>query len=294
MKTTILALAIISVFVMLSVRYPHTMLNPGELVQGHQDLKEKCLSCHTPFSGVPNDKCIACHKLADIGKETTALGATSVSNSKIAFHEKLANQQCTACHTDHNGLNPESSLSGFNHEMLSAEMANNCIGCHQKPGDKLHGQISANCKSCHNTNGWALATKFDHAMLQGVEKNNCAGCHQSPGDAFHGSIKDNCDKCHSTDKWTPATFEHSSYFVLDENHDAKCAVCHLANNYNNYTCYGCHEHTESNIRGEHNEEGIYNFTDCVSCHRSGNEHDIRSNGKDGERRNESAEDDHDD
>ncbi len=29
---------------------------------------------------------------------------------------------------------------------------------------------------------------------------------------------------------------------------------------------------------EHNEHGIYNFTNCASCHRSGNEHDIRMNG----------------
>lgn len=292
MKNLIAVIAIVAVFIWLAVRYPHTMFNPGELVQGHQDLKEKCFSCHTPFAGIPNEKCIACHKLADIGKEEPRLG----DGSKIAFHEKLSNQECTACHTDHKGIDPGTSLSGFDHEMLSAGVTNDCAVCHQKPADKLHAQLSASCKSCHKTDDWKLATAFDHAMLQGAEKNDCTGCHQSPKDVFHGSMKDNCDQCHRTDKWVPATFEHASFFVLDENHDARCEVCHLKNNYKAYTCYGCHEHSESNIRGEHNEEGIYDFADCVRCHTSGDEHDMKRNERNSERRNRNQpeEGDHDD
>ena len=32
---------------------------------------------------------------------------------------------------------------------------------------------------------------------------------------------------------------------------------------------------------EHSEEGIYNISDCASCHRSGDEHDIRGRGENG-------------
>ena len=49
--------------------------------------------------------------------------------------------------------------------------------------------------------------------------------------------------------------------------------------------YDCHEHTESNIIAKHNEEGIYNISNCTSCHKSGNEHDIKENNK-SERENE--------
>jgi hypothetical protein len=36
----------------------------------------------------------------------------------------------------------------------------------------------------------------------------------------------------------------------------------------------------NNIRGEHSEEGITNLNDCVKCHKSGNENDIRRNESD--------------
>ena len=35
-----------------------------------------------------------------------------------------------------------------------------------------------------------------------------------------------------------------------------------------YTCYGCHEHTQSNMRAEHREEGVRFSDDCVKCHKS--------------------------
>lgn len=54
-----------------------------------------------------------------------------------------------------------------------------------------------------------------------------------------------------------------------------------------YTCYGCHQHTPANIRGEHIEEGIRNFANCVDCHRSADEEDIGG----GERRDGGDDDD---
>lgn len=119
-------------------------------------------------------------------------------------------------------------------------------------------------------------------MIVGTDKNNCTGCHQKPNDKFHGSVQGNCDKCHSLSKWKPATFEHATFFILDRNHNAPCNTCHTnSSDYKMYTCYGCHEHSESKIRSEHNEEGISNFSNCISCHRSGNEHDIRGSARSG-------------
>lgn len=88
----------------------------------------------------------------------------------------------------------------------------------------------------------------------------------------------NCIQCHLTSRWTPADFDHSAYFVLDRNHNASCKTCHTNNQFED-TCYGCHEHTPSNILGEHREEGISNINDCVRCHKSGNEHDMEGRGE---------------
>jgi hypothetical protein len=71
----------------------------------------------------------------------------------------------------------------------------------------------------------------------------------------------------------------------------------MDNDFNQYTCYGCHEHSRSNIRGEHREEGIYDYENCVECHRSADEDEAerlwrsRNNNSRRERR-ENHDDDH--
>jgi len=265
------ALFAIGVVIFLMVQYPHTMINPGELVKGHQELNNKCLSCHQPFDGISNEKCTSCHKISDIGKDS------KIVKSKTLFHQELSNQECSTCHTDHQGIFPERSLNDFKHELLSAAIINNCNSCHIKPNNILHKQVSANCSSCHQTTSWKSSVSFNHDLL--LNKNECASCHQKPSDVYHAAITDNCSKCHSTTKWVPSTFNHTAFFKLDQNHNATCKTCHTNNNFSSFTCYGCHEHNERNIIAEHNEEGITNIANCVSCHSSGNEHGIKNNSK---------------
>ena len=252
------------------------MINPGELSQGHQNLANNCLSCHQPFKGISNDKCISCHKLASIGKDSLFSSDTALNKNKVLFHKSFTNQDCIACHTDHKGIDPSLSLSKFEHSLITKPLLNNCVSCHQTPDNELHKQLSTDCKSCHNTSDWKASTTFNHELIVGLNKNNCTSCHQSPKDAFHQSVKTNCNECHTTNKWLPSTFNHSSFFVLDKDHNPnKCSTCHVDNNFKTYTCYGCHEHSQANIRSEHLEEGISNFQDCVLCHKSANEDDIR-------------------
>lgn len=289
----LLFIAIIALLVWLMNKEPYLMLNPGKLTTVHQDLNNKCTSCHDVFWGISTEKCIECHQLSEIGKD-------SLGNIKsVLFHENLKNQACTSCHTDHKGINPSVSLSKFNHSLLPSTEQINCNNCHTKPTDQLHKPLSNSCNECHTTNDWKSTTTFNHNMIQDSTKNNCLSCHKSPTDNLHSNFKTNCTPCHNTNKWTPANFEHSKYFVLDRNHNAKCTTCHITANYKNYTCYGCHEHTESNIIGEHREEGITNFNNCVKCHRSGNEHDIIYNNnssdfKKGEKKGEKKHHDDDD
>lgn len=271
----LLVIAIICILVWLMAAYPYTMLNPGELVQGHQKEKNKCTSCHEPFWGISSEKCINCHKLNEIG-----IDSTRDNNEAILFHSNLKGQECTSCHTDHKGIKPSVSLSGFDHSFLSSADQEKCNSCHAKPADELHLLLSADCKSCHTTEAWTFTGVFDHNMIRGADQKNCSSCHRKPTDTFHEGLQNNCSECHSNDKWVPASFDHSSYFMLDRDHNTKCNTCHTnSSNFSIYTCYGCHEHSEVKIQEEHNEEGIYNFNNCTSCHRSSNKHDIRKDGK---------------
>jgi len=202
------------------------MINPGKLVQGHQDLNHSCFKCHDAFKGTPDSKCIACHTLTEIGKDSI-----HGNRKNLSFHNHLDGLRCISCHTDHQGVDPM-PVSSFNHDLLSEKIISNCINCHTKPSDDLHF-----------------------------------------------SLKDQCSKCHTTEKWVPSTFDHSKYFGLDQDHNAKCNVCHLNKDYKTYTCYGCHEHTENNIRSKHIEEGIYQYSNCISCHKSSDKHGMEHGGR---------------
>jgi hypothetical protein len=258
--------------------FPHKMLSPGNLYQAHSDLNNDCFACHKVFSGTPNENCISCHKVSEIGIKTNKKRENTSISNKLSFHKNLQNQDCISCHSDHKGLDPKLSLKKFDHILLDETNRNNCISCHSQPKNKLHSQVTNSCVSCHSTTSWTSTTLFNHDKIKGAIRNNCLACHESPKDNFHSnSTNSNCISCHSLDKWKPSTFSHDKAFSLDQNHNASCVTCHTNNDFKTYTCFGCHEHFLNNIRGDHNEEGISNFDDCVKCHRSGNEHDIRMN-----------------
>ena len=284
-KLIVFAIVIICIGIMYIM--PHSILSPGELVEGHQKLNNDCFACHKAFWGIDKDKCIGCHKLSEIGNDTSLTHDSLANKGKILFHQNFKNQDCSICHADHKGLKPL-IVNDFNHKILNATVIKNCIACHKKPNDNLHVQLSASCSDCHNTQGWKNSVVFNHDVLKDVDKNNCISCHKKPTNSSHSIFKDNCDKCHTTSKWVPSTFDHSSHFQLDEHHNAKCDVCHTNNNFSGYTCYGCHEHSENNISNKHNKHGINNFTDCVKCHKSGNEREEGEHGNstDGEEHSE--------
>ena len=213
----------------------------------------------------------------------------TVSPGKLIPGHRQLDTDCFACHAAFTGA--------------SSEL---CIACH-KPADigrlttkglpvtktltstPFHQRLQAdNCVACHSDHAgvkrYRTEGRFDHALLRKETRDLCHDCHKSPADALHREITGNCGQCHRQDKWVPATFDHNKYFVLDRDHTTRCVTCHVRNDYSRYTCYGCHEHTQENIRREHIKEGIRDYDNCVECHRSADEHDIRGRGGEGGKR----------
>ncbi len=223
---TVLLIVLVNLLalVLLTLFLPHLMLRPGKLMDAHSELATDCFACHTPFLGSSPEKCISCHKVDEIGLKTTKGLAIGGEQKNVAFHQKLTEQDCVACHSDHRGVQPFRPIGRFSHELLEPAVNRECNGCHNNPGDALHQKIRGNCSGCHTQQGW-----------------------------------------------TPATFDHDRYFRFDRHHTTACETCHIENDYARYTCYGCHEHSRSRIRAEHVEEGIYDYENCVECHRSGDE-----------------------
>jgi hypothetical protein len=240
MKKAII-LAIIIICIVLSYQFPYAMLNPGELAQGHQNLKNKCLSCHTAFSGISNDKCISCHKLAEIGINTSKRIDSTNNKVKTLFHQQLSSQECTSCHTDHKGLKPEMMISTFKHEMLSQSILTNCNSCHQKPSDTYHQLLTTGCNKCHSTSKW-LPSTFDHSKYFQLDKNHnvaCNTCHTKNNFAIY-----TCYSCH----------EHSESDMISKHNEEGI--------YNITNCVSCHKSANEGEIGEDNESNQKNMNNA--------------------------------
>jgi hypothetical protein len=257
----------------LALIYPEPMISPGKPIDAHADLAADCFACHTPFIGSRSAKCIDCHKVEEIGLKTTKGLDISREKKSVAFHQELIEDDCIACHSDHRGVKAFRPISQFSHNLLKSNLHNQCDSCHSNPDDELHRPIKRNCSDCHTQDAWSPAN-FKHEeyfLLKPIMQKRCDSCHKNPSDDLHRQVRGGCGQCHGYDAWIPATFEHEKYFRFDRDHTTDCATCHLDNNYSDYTCYGCHEHSRSKIRGEHVEEGIREYENCVECHRSGDE-----------------------
>lgn len=211
-----------------------------------------------PGHGQLETDCFACH--------TTFSGATT--------------ERCTICHKPEDigklttlgqAIQKPLTSTPFHQKLLKQD----CLACHSD-----HAGVKR-----YHTDG-----RFNHLLLQADARQECQSCHKSPSDSLHRQITGNCSQCHSQQKWVPASFDHNKYFELDRHHNEQCVTCHVRNDYSTYTCYGCHEHSPDKIRREHIEEGIRDFRNCVECHKSGDEHDIRMPGREGGRKHEHGDD----
>ena len=253
--------------VALAFVYPHLMVSPGPLVKGHEKLTTDCFACHSAWRGASTSRCTECYTVARIGLETTAGVPIPSRTVKVSFHQQLVEQDCMACHSDHQGPKlTKRSRKPFAHGLLKVPAKDKCSSCHASPKDKVHRDLKLECSSCHGDKAWKPA-HFDHKLLSAPLLDRCESCHSAPNDRMHRQMTGSCKSCHKVDAWKPATFVHDKFFVLDRDHQTSCETCHKNGDYSRYSCYGCHEHSEAKVRAEHLEEGIRDFANCVECHR---------------------------
>lgn len=237
-----------------------------------QSAPQDCFSCHQkddPHAGAYGTDCGACHS------PDGWLPAKFDHNlSAFKLEGEHAEVECESCHQNN----------------VFKGTPQDCYSCHQKD-DEHRGANGTDCVTCHSPSSWEDAS-FDHSIFPltgGHASVECRQCHTTgsfaaiPADCLSchaepmkhaGQFGTDCATCHSTTAWSPATFNENHVFPLNhgESGAVSCKTCHPSS-YTTYTCYGCHEHNESNIRSEHNEEGISNFQNCVECHADGREHD---------------------
>lgn len=231
---TYLILANLAVAMLLVFVYPHQMISPGRLIDGHQQLTTDCFACHESFRGTPSGKCVACHAVENIGLTTSKGMPIQRKKTTTAFHQKLTEQNCVACHSDHSGVRKFRASGTFAHNLLETPISNQCGTCHEVPVDSLHRQIPGKCSQCHGTEKWKPAT-FDHVkffVLDSDHNAQCITCH-----ARNDYKKYTCYGCH----------EHTPSNIQSE---------HVEENIRNYeNCVRCHRSSsdEGHGEGEHGD-----------------------------------------
>ena len=245
----------------------------------HRALAGKsCTGCHSDHRGTKAALALKTFRHEDLPPDFSNRCIDCHRNRKPAdnIHRTLSSN-CAACHGT-----KQWKPATFDHRRFAASSGRQCISCHrtEKPNDNLHlNAATASCGACHGTKQWKPAT-FDHRRFAASSGKQCISCHRTekPNDNLHlNAATASCGACHGTKQWKPATFDHNRYFPLDRDHRTSCRTCHPGpSGYKTYTCYNCHEHSPANIAGEHREEGIYRYDNCIKCHRgaqSGNHDD---------------------
>ena len=181
-------------------------------------------------------------------------------------HAKLQGQ-CFSCHSVFLGPSERKCKDCHKPEKIRRVRLKNV---------QLHRHLDdGSCASCHTDHRGPKVRKpyreFIHDRLADAFLRDCQRCHAKPRDSRHRDIKTGCSECHGDRHWRPAELDHKPLFRFDRDHPPACTSCHREGDYRTYTCYGCHEHSVAKSRREHREEGIRQFEDCETCHRSGDE-----------------------
>ncbi len=258
-KTPLLIVALnLALLLTLVIMEPQSMIAPGDPMQAHEEIASDCFACHTPFIGSRPEKCMACHKVEDIGLKTTEGVTISREKKNVAFHQKLVEEDCVACHSDHKGVMPFRPISQFSHELVELSTREQCDGCHSNPGDNLHLKIEGGCNQCHGMAAWTPATfnhddyfRFDRHHDADCETchldNNysaytCYGCHEHSrskirGEHYEEGIRDyeNCTECHRS----------------GDEHEAERRWRSLSRESGAYRYWGSGEHDDDDDEREH-------------------------------------------
>lgn len=232
------------------------LLAPGPLIKGHADLEGKdCLKCHDAGKGVPDSKCLDCHK-----------EIRPFVNSQRGFHG-LTQQSCRECHADHKGRDFNTVVvdeKDFDHKQLTGY-----------PLDGKHAKIR--CTECHVSKRTKMVIRQNETRWLGATA-TCISCHSKDDIHFFKGqwAKKDCDACHSTSTWKPTSpFDHlkeTKYELVGKHAELKCAECHIVNEKKKLSkykwtdlksaqCIACHENVHKKTLSARFQNGK-----CTTCH----------------------------
>jgi hypothetical protein len=84
-----------------AVESRRTMFLPGTTTAGHHQIESKCEACHTPFNGVTNDACLACHQEELTAADDSHPMSKFTDPRNAELLTRLDAARCATCHREH-------------------------------------------------------------------------------------------------------------------------------------------------------------------------------------------------
>ncbi|MEZ4845744.1 MAG: hypothetical protein R2877_01870 [Bdellovibrionota bacterium] len=218
-------------------------VNPGPLSSPHKTLEgiKNCTQCHSTAQGVPDEKCLNCHK--EIAQRV---------QQRQGYHSRVLGA-CVKCHGEHKG------------ETYDVTGLSRMVFDHTETGWPLTGKhADMDCPKCHTKTRKNVVTGELGSRRKYLGNNSaCYACHKSPHQNKKAAFQQ-CYKCHTTATWDKRdqpNFNHNkeTKFALTGSHEAvDCVKCHTKKVWApmSMACASCHA-------DPHN--GRFGKT-CDTCH----------------------------
>ena len=292
----------------------HRSLDTGFLQDHMATFSPDCLNCHdgreTYGKAFDHSKvsfaltgkhvglaCQDCHQgVQTITDLQAAAQDCTTCHAKDDAHGGRFGMDCGSCHTpegwkpakfDHNladfkltGKHGQVECQKCHIDGKYTGIPKDCFSCHAQ-NDVHAGQLSQDCSSCHNPQGWKPST-FDHTLAAfqllgkhaGVQCENChtnkifkgtpqdcASCHVKD-DAHKGQFGNDCGLCHNPQGWKSIFFDHSltAFQLIGKHGSVACLDCHTGGPIKSTPsdCYACH--------AKDDQHGGQFGNDCKTCH----------------------------
>ncbi|MCC7460647.1 MAG: hypothetical protein IT286_05030 [Proteobacteria bacterium] len=218
-------------------------VNPGPLSSPHKTLEgiKNCTQCHSTAQGVPDEKCLNCHKEID-----------ERIKQRKGFHSRVMGS-CVKCHGEHKGADYD--VTGLSRMVFD----------HTETGWPLTGKhANMDCPKCHTkTRKNVMTGELGQRRTYLGNTSTCQACHKSPHQNRKQAFQQ-CYKCHDTSSWAKReqpNFSHNqeTKFALTGSHEAvDCIKCHTKKVWAplSMACSNCHKDPHGGRFG----------TTCETCH----------------------------
>ena len=139
----------------------------NEISEPHSHLKADCQACHEPWKGPSRARCIACHALAALDRQSTESNREPESGPGSSIQMAAAGDEhirCAQCHQEHMGLPKllKANLSVTRVHLVGHPMHGTCANCHAKVD---HGRVLS-CAFCHMGDPTKTTKAGSHAGMK--------------------------------------------------------------------------------------------------------------------------------